>query len=104
MLVMTYSDARAHLSELLNRGKTDGAAIIKRADGSTFRVTVEESSATSPFDGIKSFANLPKDEILDIVRDSKRRKNFSRPNRWRSCRVNYGWLITINSKNAYNKI
>ncbi len=26
--------------------------------------------------GIKSFANLPKDEILDIVRDSKRRKKL----------------------------
>lgn len=73
MLVMTYSDARAHLSELLNQVKRDGAAIIKRADGSTFRVTVEESTTASPFDGIKSFANLPKDEILKLVRDSKRR-------------------------------
>ena len=70
---MTYSDARAHLSELLNQVKRDGAAIIKRADGSTFRVTVEESAATSPFDGIKSFANLPKKEILEITRDSRRR-------------------------------
>ena len=76
MLVMTYSDARAHLSDLLNRVKTDGAAIIKRADGSTFRITVEESETQSPFDGIKSFANLSKKEILDIVRDSRRRKKL----------------------------
>ena len=53
--------------------KRDGAAIIKRADGSTFRITVEEHTSKSPFDGIKSFANLPKKEILEITRDSRRR-------------------------------
>ncbi len=74
MLVMTYSDARANLSEFLNRVKKDGAAIIKRADGSTFRVTVEESAKKSPFDGIKCFANLPLEEILKIVKDSRRRE------------------------------
>lgn len=73
MLVMTYSYARAHLSDLLNQVKRDGAAIIKRADGSTFRITVEEQTSKSPFDGIKSFANLPKKEILEITRDSRRR-------------------------------
>ena len=41
MLVMTYSDARANFSSLLNRVKTEGAAIIRRADGSSFRITVE---------------------------------------------------------------
>ena len=45
MLVMTYSDARANLSALLNQVKKDGVAIIKRADGSTFRITVEESAS-----------------------------------------------------------
>ena len=42
--------------------KRDGAAIIKRADGSTFRITVEEHTSKSPFDG-----------ILEITRDSRRR-------------------------------
>ena len=74
MLVMTYSDARANLSELLNRVKADGAAIIRRADGSTFRVIVEETEMGSPFDGIRSFANLSRKEILGIVRDTKRRE------------------------------
>ena len=73
MLVMTYSDARANLSALLNQVKKDGAAIIKRADGSTFRITVEESADKSPFEGINSFANLSRKEILDIVRESRER-------------------------------
>ena len=73
MLVMTYSDARANLSEFLNRVKKDGAGIIKRADGSIFRVTVEEPDKKSPFDGIKCFARLSMDEILDIIRETRRR-------------------------------
>ena len=73
MLVMTYSDARANLSEFLNRVKKEGAAIIKRADGSTFRVTVEEPGIRSPFDGIKRIPKLSKKEILEIVRESRRR-------------------------------
>ena len=72
MLVMTYSDARANLSELLNRVKIDGAAIIRRSDGSTFRITAEKAKKKSPFEGIKSFANLSRKEIVDIVRDSRR--------------------------------
>ena len=73
MLVMTYSDARANLSALLNQVKKDGAAIIKRADGSTFRITVEKPEDKSPFEGIRSFANLPMEEILDIIRESRER-------------------------------
>ena len=74
MLVMTYSDARANLSALLNQVKKDGAAIIKRADGSTFRIAVEEPVDKSPFEGINSFANLSRKEILDIVRESRERR------------------------------
>ena len=73
MLVMTYSDARANFSTLLNRVKAEGAAIVKRADGSAFRITVEEPKETSPFDGIRSVANLSKDEILDIIHESHER-------------------------------
>lgn len=53
--------------------KKDGAAIIKRADGSTFRITVEEPADKSPFEGIKSFAKLSKNEILEIVHESRER-------------------------------
>lgn len=73
MLVMTYSDARKNFSNLLNRVKVDGAAIVRRADGSRFRITVEEPEQKSPFDGIKSFANLSREEIVDIVREGRER-------------------------------
>ena len=74
MLVMTYSDARANFSALLNRVKAEGAAIVKRADGSAFRITVEEPKGTSPFDGIRpTLAHIPMDEILDIIHESHER-------------------------------
>lgn len=76
MLVMTYSEARKNFSNLLNRVKIDGAAIVRRADGSKFRITVEESEKKSPFDGIKPVlgkVNLSREEIVDIVRESRER-------------------------------
>ena len=74
MLVMTYSDARANLSDLLNHVKTDGAAIIRRADGSAFRITVEEPEQKSPFDGVKPLlGKMPLDEVLGYIREGRER-------------------------------
>ncbi|MBR4373096.1 MAG: prevent-host-death protein [Treponema sp.] len=73
MLVMTYSDARRNFSSLLNKVKVDGAAIVKRADGSRFKITVDEDEKKSPFDGIRSFANLSNDEIVSLVREGRER-------------------------------
>ncbi len=76
MLVITYTDARRNFSNLLNRVKVDGAAIIKRADGSRFRITVEDQVQKSPFDGIKPVLgklNLSREEIVDIVREGRER-------------------------------
>ncbi|MBR7064395.1 MAG: prevent-host-death protein [Treponema sp.] len=76
MLVMTYSDARKNFSSLLNRVKTEGEAIVKRADGSRFRITVEKDEAKSPFDGIKPVLgklNLSREEIVSIVREGRER-------------------------------
>ena len=74
MLVMTYSDARANFSDLLNRVKREGAAIVKRADGSAFRITVEEPEPKSPFEGIRPvLGKMPMDEILDILHESRER-------------------------------
>ena len=68
MLVMTYSDARANFSTLLNKVKVEGAAIIKRADGTSFRITNEISEeGISPFEKIKPVANLSSGEIIDII-------------------------------------
>ncbi|MEI6875388.1 MAG: type II toxin-antitoxin system Phd/YefM family antitoxin [Spirochaetota bacterium] len=49
MLVVTYSDARKTLAALLDRAKADGSVLIKRADGSLFRVAPETPN-TSPLD------------------------------------------------------
>ena len=74
MLVMTYSDARANFSDLLNRVKVDGSAIVRRADGSEFRITVEEPAHKSPFDGIRPVLGaISKDEILDIIHETRAR-------------------------------
>ena len=73
MLVMTYSDARKNFSNLLNKVKSEGEAIIKRADGSRFRITVEKDEMKSPFDGIKCFGNLSSEEIVSLVREGRER-------------------------------
>jgi antitoxin (DNA-binding transcriptional repressor) of toxin-antitoxin stability system len=49
MLVVTYSDARKTLAALLDRAKAEGSVLIKRADGSLFRLA-PESPNTSPLD------------------------------------------------------
>ena len=76
MLVMTYTDARRNFSNLLNRVKIDGVAIIKRADGSRFRITVEDQVQKSLSDEIKPVLgklNLSREEIVDIVREGRER-------------------------------
>lgn len=49
MYVVTYSDARKTFASLLDRAKAEGAVLIKRADGSLFRLAPEEVRE-SPFD------------------------------------------------------
>lgn len=71
---MTYSDARANFATLLNKVKEEGAAIVKRADGSTFRITAEEPKNTSPFAGVKPvLGKISMDEILDAIHESRER-------------------------------
>lgn len=71
--MMNTTEARANFATLLKHVEEDGAAIVRKANGRAFRITVEESGETSPFDGIRSFANIPLDEILDILHDSHER-------------------------------
>ena len=72
MLVMTYSDARANFSELLNRVKEEGAAIVRRSDGSAFRIIVEEDSNASPFEQAQPvLGTMSRQEILDTLQDAR---------------------------------
>ncbi len=50
MTVYTYSEARQHLAEILDKARTEGAVQIRRRDGSMFQVTPVEHKA-SPLDG-----------------------------------------------------
>lgn len=74
MLVISYTEARKNFSALLDKVEIDGAAIVKRSDGSMFRITAEPTESHTPFDGIKSFADLSRKEIVDIVHEGRSRK------------------------------
>jgi hypothetical protein len=68
MLVTTYSDARANFASILDRAKKDGAVLIKRADGSLFRLQSEKSSS-SPFDGIRAVAKVEAGSVQAALDD-----------------------------------
>ncbi len=74
MLVMNMAEARANFAMLLNRVEIDGAAIIKRTNGRSFRISVEEQEKSSPLAGAKPvLGKVPIGEVLDAVRESRER-------------------------------
>ena len=70
MLVMTYSDARQNFASVLDKSETDGAVLIKRADGSLFRISPEQKEK-SPFEGIKTLFDLQRNDIMQALRESR---------------------------------
>jgi hypothetical protein len=71
MLVVTYSEARKTFASILDKAKEDGAVIIKRADGSMFRLSPEQGTA-SPFEGIVTGIHLEPGELKSALEDSRR--------------------------------
>lgn len=71
MKVYNYSEARQHLAEVLNTARNE-EVIIKRKSGETFSV-VYKKSETSPFDvpGIDTQATTK--DILNAVKESRKR-------------------------------
>ena len=69
MLVMTFSEARQNFATALDKSKRDGAVIIKRADGSFFKITPEVRK--SPFDGVKTLKDINKDAIFLALRETR---------------------------------
>ena len=71
MKVYSYSDARQHLAELLNRATREGQVEIRRRDGQVFIVhpTVNPGS---PLDVPGVDTDLSREEVLELVRDSRR--------------------------------
>lgn len=79
MLVVTYSEARQTLSSVLDRAKSDGAVIIKRADGTSFRV-IPEIASSSPFDGVETTIRLKEGvlkETLSLLKDEMANRALS---------------------------
>jgi hypothetical protein len=71
MRVYTVSEARRRLATLLEEARRDGAARIRRRDGTTFVVT-PEPIARSPLDVEGVQADLTLDEILGFIREGRR--------------------------------
>lgn len=90
MLVMTYSQARQNFSAFLDSAKENGMAIVKRNDGSKFKVvpispvspesTDEDSlSENSPFAKLAEYSstvneklrNISIQEIIDMMHEAQ---------------------------------
>ena len=70
MLVVTYSEARQNFASVLDKSKNDGAVLVKRADGSVFRISPEISNS-SPFAGIKTLFDIKHDDIMQSLRETR---------------------------------
>ena len=70
MLVVTYSEARQNFASVLDKSKNDGAVLVKRADGSVFRISPEISDS-SPFAGIKTLFDIKHDDIMQSLRETR---------------------------------
>ena len=70
--VYTYSDARQNLASLLDEAARDGEVKLRRKDGSVF-VIQPEKKAGSPFDVPTVALQVTTDEIVQFVRESRRK-------------------------------
>ena len=81
MLVMTYSQARQNFSSFLDSAKENGMAVVKRSDGSAFKVVPYETvkSADSPFKALAQYSsgvnsklkNISIQEIVEMIREDR---------------------------------
>lgn len=72
MDVYTYSEARQHLSSLLDEAETTGKVIISRKDGRRYAV-VPELPPVSPLDIPTVKTNLSVKEVVKLVRRQRMR-------------------------------
>lgn len=70
MKVTTYSEARKTLAAVLDYAKSDGDVIIKRSDGSSYRLSFEKN-CDSPFEGISTTIRLPKNALKSVLSQLK---------------------------------
>ncbi|GAB6088487.1 hypothetical protein [Spirochaeta dissipatitropha] len=80
MLVVTYSEARKTFAAVLDRAQNEGAVIIRRADGSQFRLSPEQPDS-SPFSGIYVDVHLLPGELSNALSDARRASSAKWQNR-----------------------
>ena len=68
----TYSEARQRLAALLERARREGAVRIRRKDGQVF-VLRPEATRASPLDVPGVDLRLTRGEILELIREGRRR-------------------------------
>ena len=71
MKVYSYSEARQQFAEVLNRARREGEVEIRRRDGQVF-ILRPTASAGSPLDVPGVSTDLSRDEIVGLVRESRR--------------------------------
>jgi antitoxin Phd len=72
MKVYTYSEARQRLAALLEKARRDGSVRIRRRDGQVF-VVHPQSASESPLDVGGINLGLSRDEIVNLVREGRKR-------------------------------
>lgn len=73
MDVYTYSEARQHLSSLLDEAESTGKVIIRRKDGRRYAV-VPELSPVSPLDVPTVETSITVKEVVKLVRRQRVRR------------------------------
>lgn len=72
MTTYTFSEARQKFATVLDKAKSEGRVLIKRKDGSAF-VIAPVSKPESPLDVEGVDLDMTADEIINIVREVRRR-------------------------------
>jgi hypothetical protein len=67
----TFSEARQRLASLLDRAQKEGAVRIRKRDGRKFILQPERQSK-SPLNVPSLNLNIGRDEIVEIIRSSRR--------------------------------
>jgi hypothetical protein len=72
MTTYTYSEARQNFAAVLEKAKKEGKVLIKKRDGSSFILSpLPPSESPLNVKGINT--NISSDEILDIIKEVRKR-------------------------------
>ncbi len=73
MTVFTYSQARQHLSSVLDLASREGSVQVRRKDGSVFSISPLRTRKRSPLDVRSVKTRATTRDILEAIRESRQR-------------------------------